>query len=128
MWKRLLVGLVVMLVAFAVCLGVTVFNMKKTLDSFDKTPVEMADVKDGVYEGESNTTLVKVKVKVTVVDGKIDDIEILKHECGKGKPANDIVEDMVSKNSAEVDAVSGATVSSDVIKDAVRKALRKGLK
>ena len=63
-------------------------------------------------------------VSVSSVD--ISDIEILRHECGKGKIANVIVEDMVEKDDVEVDAVSGATFSSEVIKDAVRSALRKG--
>lgn len=39
-------------------------------------------------------------------------------------PANAIVDNMVSKNDIEVDAVSGATLSSEVIKDVVRNALR----
>ena len=33
---------------------------------------------------------------------------------------------MIEKDDVEVDAVSGATFSSEVIKDAVRNALRKG--
>ena len=81
-------------------------------------------VADGVYDGHSETDLVKVEVKVSVSDGMIRNIEILKHECGKGLPANEIVKDMVRKNDVEVDSVSGATVSSEVIKDAVRNALR----
>ena len=58
---------------------------------------------------------------------RIEDIEILKHECGKGYPADVIVSDMIKDNTVEVDAVSGATMSSEVIKDAVRDALRSGL-
>lgn len=38
-----------------------------------------------------------------------------------------IVSDMIKDNTVEVDAVSGATMSSEVIKDAVRDALRSGL-
>ena len=94
------------------------------LKGFDQTPVELDNVVDGVYEGSSETTLVKVNVRVTVKDGSIENIEILKHECGKGLPANIIVNDMISRNEIDVDAVSGATVSSEVIKDAVRNALR----
>lgn len=94
------------------------------LKGFDRTPVELDNVVDGVYEGSSETTLVKVNVRVTVRDGSIENIEILKHECGKGLPANIIVNDMISQNEIDVDAVSGATVSSEVIKDAVRNALR----
>ena len=81
----------------------------------------------GVYNGHSETDLVKVDVRVTVADGRIEDIEILKHECGKGHPADVIVSDMIKDNTVDVDAVSGATMSSEVIKDAVRDALRSGL-
>lgn len=71
--------------------------------------------------------MVKVTVSVSVKNGTIENVDILKHECGKGKPADAIALDIVTENSTEVDAVSGATMSSEVIKDAVRKALRKGL-
>ena len=62
-------------------------------------------------------------MSVTVSSGKIQDIEILKHECGKGLPANEIVNDIIKNNDIEVDAVTGATMSSEVIKDAVRNAV-----
>ena len=94
------------------------------LKDFDQTPVDLSEVADGVYEGSSETTLVKASVRVTEKNGSIENIEILRHECGKGLPANNIVDDMVSQNEIDVDAVSGATVSSEVIKDAVRNALR----
>ena len=83
---------------------------------------------DGVYEGESETELVKVKVSVEVKDGTIKDVKILKHDCGLGGPANALADKIKEKNDVEIDAVSGATASSKVIKDAVRKALRKGIK
>ena len=106
--------------------AVLVIKMNSQVKSFDKSAVDVSQVEDGVYEGHSETELVKVDVKVTVSNGDISDIEILRHECGKGKIANVIVEDMVEKDDVEVDAVSGATFSSEVIKDAVRSALRKG--
>ena len=120
-----------MLIFFACFFGLililmlsVVIKIYNEVDAFDKTPVNISEVEDGVYEGYSETTLVKVQVRVTVSNGKIDNIEILKHECGKGMPANVIVDEMAEKNTVDVDAVSGATVSSEVIKDAVRNALR----
>ena len=96
----------------------------RELESIDKTPVDISKVPDEVYEGYSETTLVKVRVKVSVSDGSIENIELLEHECGKGKPAEVIIADMTDGNTTEVDAVTGATVSSEVIKAAVRNALR----
>ena len=124
--KKALIGMVVIL-ALVITMVLTV-GLKESgeVKAFDRAAVNIGEVKDGVYEGCSETTLVKVQVRVTVSDGKIDNIEILKHECGKGMPANAIVEEMVSRNDVEVDTVSGATVSSEVIKDAVRNALREG--
>ena len=106
--------------------AVIFIRMNSQVKSFDRSEVDVSQVKDGIYEGRSETDMVKVDVKVTVSDGDISDIEIVRHECGKGKIANVIVDDMVEKDDVEVDAVSGATFSSEVIKDAVRSALRKG--
>lgn len=97
------------------------------VNAFDRSIIDVGQVSDGVYYGHSETDLVKVEVSVTVSSGKIQDIEILKHECGKGLPANEIVNDIIKNNDIEVDAVTGATTSSEVIKDAVRNALRSGL-
>ena len=116
------IGLVILFLVLTVF-----FKMKNQIDAFDTTPVDIGKVADGIYEGYSETMMVKVRVRVTVKSGEITDIEILEHECGKGKPAEAMIETMTVDNTVEVDAVSGATASSTVIKDAVRKALRLGL-
>ena len=115
----------VLFIAIA-CIVVKI-RMSSQVKDYDTTPVEVGHVADGVYEGHSETDLVKVDVRVTVSDGEITDIEILRHECGKGRPAENMIPSMISQNDVEVDAVSGATFSSAVIKDAVRNALRKGI-
>ena len=128
--KRALKILTVSIAVFALFIiticAVIVIRMNGQVNSFDRSSIDLSQVKDGVYEGHSETDMVKVDVRVTVSDGDISDIEILRHECGKGKIANTIVDEMVEKDDVEVDAVSGATFSSEVIKDAVRSALRKG--
>ncbi len=124
---KIILGVAVVFVLFIVTVcSVVVTGMSSQVKAFDTTPVDVSKVADGVYEGHSETDLVKVGVRVTVAEGKIADIEILKHECGKGKPAEDMLPDMIKENSVEVDAISEATFSSAVIKDAIRKALRNG--
>ena len=128
--KRALKILLVIPAVFALFIiticAVIVIRMNSQVKSFDRSEIDVSQVKDGIYEGRSETDMVKVDVRVTVSNGDISDIEIVRHECGKGKIANVIVEDMIEKDDVEVDAVSGATFSSEVIKDAVRNALRKG--
>ena len=121
----LIISAVFALFIITIC-AVIVIRMNSQVKSFDRSEVDVSQVKDGIYEGRSETDMVKVDVRVTVSNGDISDIEIVRHECGKGKIANVIVEDMIEKDDVEVDAVSGATFSSEVIKDAVRNALRKG--
>lgn len=125
---KTLLTIVAIVVAFIASTAMVFsIRMNSQVKSFDRSGIDISQVSDGVYNGHSETDLVKVEVKVTVEAGAIKDIEILKHECGKGRPASVIVNDMVKNNDVEVDGVSGATFSSEVIKDAVRDTLRKGL-
>ena len=119
-----LAGLALLMV-FAV--AVLMIRMNNQVNDFDTTSIDVTKVADGLYEGHSETDLVKADVRVTVLNGEIKDIELIRHMCGKGKPAEAMTESMILNNDVEVDAVSGATYSSKVIKDAVRNALRKGL-
>lgn len=89
--------------------------------------IDISQVADGTYEGHSEMGPVIVDVKVTVQDGVLVDVELVKHQNGFGKAANAIVEDMLAKNTYDVDVISGATVSSEIIINAVNKALQKGL-
>ena len=94
------------------------------------TPVEPEGLKDGVYEGEYKKGINKVVVKVTIYDGRIAEIELVKHTASWiGKKANEIIpQRIVEQQSTQVDAVSGATNSSRVIMNAVQKAIEKAYK
>ena len=124
LFKTFLTIVIIFALVIIFTFAVVSIRMTGQVKAFDKTNINLSQVADGVYTGHSETDLVKVDVRVTVADGRIEDIEILKHECGKGHPADVIVSDMIKDNTVEVDAVSGATMSSEVIKDAVRDALR----
>ena len=93
-----------------------------TFDEIDLTKVE-----DGVYEGQCDTGVVRVRVQVTVRDHRLESIELLEHENGRGTPAEAILDQMVQNQTTAVDAVSGATCSSKVIRKAVENALTAGL-
>ena len=90
--------------------------------------IDLSKVEDGTYEGHSELGPVIVDVIVTVEKGKIAGVEIVNHQNGLGQSANVIVDKMVAQNTYDVDAVSGATVSSEIIMNAVNNALQKGLK
>jgi len=89
--------------------------------------IEEEKLADGVYEGSYRHGPNRAKVRVKISQGKIVDIELIKHFASwKGDKANDIIpQRIIAEQSTAVDAVSGATNSSRVIMNAVQKALEK---
>lgn len=87
-----------------------------------KTP-NISLIKDGSYEGSAKKFPVSVRVRTEVAGGRIVSIEILKHFNGKGEAAERITDEVIAKQSVEVDAISGATHSSGVILKAIEASL-----
>lgn len=96
-------------------------------------PEELEDIKepdawlDGVYTGSGSGFGGDVKVEVTVQDGKIASIKVLSHKDGSSymSKAKSVINRIISKQTTNVDTVSGATFSSQGIIKAVRNALSK---
>lgn len=124
--KRILIVLVILITVITIGAFLLFNSMKKsvsTYHNFDFASLDLSTVEDGTYTGSEDGGLVKASVEVTVKDHKITKVTILSHDCGTGKPAEVIVDDIVKNNSLEVDTISGATHSSNVIKVAVYNAL-----
>ena len=86
-----------------------------------------ASVPDGDYEGKGVGYNGNIKVKVTVSGGKITAIEILKTDDDEEyfyDAKKKIIQEILDRQTAEVDAASGATSSSDGIMKAVKNALQ----
>ena len=102
------------------------FSYKSNIASIEITGMDASEVKDGTYQGEYNAGYIYAKVELTVSQGKISEIHILKHDNERGTPAEVIIDRMVEVQNTKVDTVSGATNSSLVIEKAVENALEKG--
>jgi uncharacterized protein with FMN-binding domain len=126
--KRIILIIIVAIVIIAVGIGVMINNVSGNLDAYkdyDFSSLDLTQVEDGTYTGSEDAGIIKATVEVTVRDHVITEVKILSHDNGQGKPAEVIVNDIVANNSLEVDAISGATHSSQVIKVAVYNALTK---
>ena len=96
-------------------------------------PVKMvagAGYRDGGYEGTANGFGGPVTVSVTIRDGKIIAVEII--SADKETPeylekAKALTGMIVKQQSADLDAIAGATYSSNGIKNAAIKALQQAL-
>ncbi len=94
--------------------------------STPETSAPAATYKDGTYSAEEKGYAGQIKVDVTVKDKKISEVKIASHTETEGvgtKAIDQLPAKIVTANSAEVDSISGATVTSDAIKKAVAKAL-----
>lgn len=90
---------------------------------FTITTPAFGSLPDGEYRGSYDGGIVRAEVLVVMVGGRIDAVRVLRHECGKGKPAERIVGSIVAAQSLEVDVIAGASYSSRVILKAVEVAL-----
>lgn len=100
---------------------------RRRVEAIQIENIDLQKVRDGDYSGECDAIFVKVEVLVKVRDHRITAIDLVRHNNGRGKPAETIPETVLEKQSLQVDAVSGATSSSKVILEAIESALKKGL-
>jgi len=85
--------------------------------------VNIAELEDGIYEGEYDYKRWENQVEVTVKNGEIIDIQLV--DGFKHQEALEKIYDRVLMNqSLSVDTVSGATVSSNAYLKAIESALK----
>ncbi len=80
------------------------------------------------YEGTAKGRNGDITVKVSLDGNKITAVKVVSHKetAGIADPAiNDIPKEIVKAQTADVDSISGATITSDAIKEAVKAALSK---
>ena len=115
MARRIMIILVVVIL-LVVCVKVGAdFLTKRTLKKVKINEVPISQV--------AQIKPVSAKVNVQVENGKITDIEIKDHMTGLGKNGEKIIDQIINKQSLDVDAISGATQSSVTITKAVENAL-----
>ena len=124
--KRLAIILTALLAVAAMLILLMDLKTKSDLKNLVYADIDMAAAADGIYRGKAETSLIKAEVEVKTADHRIVSVRILKHDSGLGKKAEQITSGMVRMNTYDVDAISGATASSQVIKCAVSAALAGG--
>lgn len=87
-----------------------------------------AAMTDGTYTGEGKGRNGTIKVEVTVKAGKLDAVKVVKHTETVGisdAAVADFPKAIVAAQSTAVDAVAGATMTSEGIRQAVAQAIQK---
>ncbi|HDP67388.1 MAG TPA: FMN-binding protein [Candidatus Marinimicrobia bacterium] len=105
----------------------TIREYKEKVAAIEIEDLDLQAVADGEYLGKYDVRLVKAAVKVVVRNHRIESIELLRHDNGRGEDAEVIPGQIVKAQSLRVDTISGATSSSLVILEAIELALKKGM-
>lgn len=128
MKKKILIILLCTILFALIGASLYLKTLVNDVNSITVSNLNMANITDGIYVGEYSITPVYVEVEASVTEHKITNIKIIEHENGLGGKAEKIVDNVISRQSLEVGAVSGATVSSKCIIKAIENALQSGSK
>jgi len=120
--------IIALIVTFAVAAYLIYYMMgvnsyQERVRSTIVSDVDTSEIPDGSYIGEYDVGFIYARVEVYIESGKITDILILEHRNDRGMTAESIVDSIISNQTIDVDAVSGATNSSTVLKKAIELAL-----
>ena len=117
---RLIVSLVA--VAFVLFWVVTLYGraLNREAACVTLSPLDLTNVVDGVYEGNSRILHVAPKLRVTVVAGRITDFTVMTPVAGD---FNGLLARVIKAQSLGVDGISGATVSTKAVLKAIDNAL-----
>lgn len=123
-WHRTLTCLMAVCIICHIALYFIDFRAyQRNIESITFKNIELSDIKDGTYVGEYDAGYIYAKVEVMIEDGRISSIDLVEHRNERGKAAEVIVDNVVSAQKIDVDAVTGATNSSNVIKKAIENAI-----
>lgn len=110
---------------FLLTFSIATFSLFANDDSKNDAPAKIK-YKDGVYKGSAKGYGGDIKVAVKVKGGKIHKIKILQQNESAPKSSLKVIpRKIVKEQNTQVDAVSGATISSKAIMKAVTDALSK---
>ena len=105
-------------------------NTKQQKNTTLEKVEENSTYKDGTYEGTGTGFGGSIRVKVEIKDGEIKNISVVEAQ-GEGSSylsrAKSLLQNIVAKQTTNVDAVSGATFTSKGLIEAVRNALAKAV-
>jgi uncharacterized protein with FMN-binding domain len=122
--KRVLMRTLVVIVAVAFVLFWVVAlyggTLNRTSARITLSPLNLANVADGIYEGSATILHVAPKLQVTVTTGRITAITVVSPIYGD---VSGLTARVIKAQSLDVDAISGATVSTKAALKAVDNAL-----
>jgi uncharacterized protein with FMN-binding domain len=125
--KKILKVVLIVIGMFTLIIGGGMFYITRGLESGKTIAVNAVNATtlgDGDYVGEYKAGRWSNEIKVTIKNGKINDIQIIKDVTfNKPEWTKELFERVIEKQSTDVDIISGATVTSKAYMKAIEDAL-----
>ena len=110
-------------VAITLFIGFVIVAFVLRPQKLEISTVDLDTASDGEYVGVCQNKILFAVVKVKIQDNKITDVEVIEHKESYMEQARQIAERVCDEQSLNVDAISGATLTSDTVKKAIENAL-----
>lgn len=124
--KWIVTVILILIVLTGVTLAAALPGLKQTA-AMDIEAVDLTQIPDGSYTGSYNSYRWSTTVEVTLKDHRITDILSVKIQSGRDDLVKQLKETVMLQQTSDVDAVSGATASSNAYLKAVENALKNGI-
>ena len=85
--------------------------------------IELSQIADGEYEGQTMTSFLHLRLLVTIENHQLNNIEVLENDGLDGETAKPIIQEMIKQNKVVVPAIKGAELGSLVYISCVSTAL-----
>lgn len=95
------------------------------LDLLNRKALDITRLKDGVYRGSGLGYAREINAAVTLKGGRITDIRLQHEEKIDMGATDDVPKQIIARQSLDVDAITGATITVQAIVQAVYEALQK---
>lgn len=99
--------------------------VKARLDMMDQLSLLTTRLQDGAYDGAAPGYTESIQARVTIEQGRIADIQIDHQEKADLQATRIIPEKIIQLQDLRVDAISGATITSQAVQTSVFHALKK---
>lgn len=119
--RKTLIYLLTAAVAF--CAGFVITALLLRPQRLEIGSIDLHAIQDGETIGVCQNKILFAVVKVQVQDHKITDVEVVAHKDSYREQAEQIAGAVCSAQSLEIDAVTGATLTSDTVLKAIENAL-----
>ena len=111
-------------IAATLCVGFILVAFLLRPQALEIGAVDLNTIADGEYIGVCQNKILFAVVKVEIQNHKIIGIEVVEHKASYMEQAKQIAGAVCSEQSLEVDAISGATLTSDTVLKAIENALK----